>query len=225
MSTAYVSFEERVRVPSDAFDLQGFRRWVHSDDFPERGKISFIDGEVVVDMSPEEIDSHSSLKSDLHAQLWVFVRQNGLGRVYPDRTLLINESAGLSAEPDMMFCGNSSLESKSVYKREFVAGSGRYVELVGSPDLVVEIISRYSVRKDTELLREKYFTAGIAEYWLIDARGENIEFKLLTRGGDGFVETAQDDEGYRRSDALGASFLLTRQWNEISGFDYTLHER
>ena len=55
MSVTYVSFEEQVRIPAGALDLPGFRRWVHSDEFPERGKVSFINGEIVVDMSPEEL--------------------------------------------------------------------------------------------------------------------------------------------------------------------------
>lgn len=169
MSPGCISFQEEVRVPTEAFDFAGFRKWVHSDEFPERGKVSFIDGEIVVDMSPEEIDSHASLKSDLHAQLWVFVRQNRLGKIFPDGTLLVNEPAGLSTEPDIMFCRNESLKSKTAYKRKIVEGSGRYVELAGSPDLAVELVSRSSVRKDTKLLRDRYFAAGITEYWLIDA--------------------------------------------------------
>lgn len=225
MSIAYVSFEEQVRVPKEALDLQGYRHWVHSREFPERGSVSFIDGEIVIDMSPEEIDTHASLKSDLHSQLWVYVRRNGIGKVFPDGTLLVNDAVSLSTEPDIMFCRNESLKSKAVQKRELVEGSGRFVELAGSPDLVVEIVSRYSERKDRELLRESYYKAGIVEYWLIDARGEEIDFQLLSRGDAGFVETPPDDHGFRRSTVLGSSFLLTREWNEISGFDYTLHER
>ncbi len=225
MSTAYITFEERIRVPFDAFDLEGFRRWVHSDDFPERGKVSFIDGEVVVDISPEEIQSHASLKLALQSKLHAFSTEHQLGKCYPDGVLLINESANVSNEPDFMFCSFDALKTKRVQEREFVEDSGRYVELAGTPDLAVEIISRYSKRKDTELLRDRYFAAGITEYWLINARGDDIDFKLLTRGEDGFIETTPDPDGYRRSDVLGASFLITRQWNEISGFDYTLHQR
>jgi len=36
-------------------DLQKFRAWAHSDEYPETGKIAYIDGEIEVDMSPEEL--------------------------------------------------------------------------------------------------------------------------------------------------------------------------
>jgi len=225
MATAYISFEEQVRIPSDAFDLAGFRRWVHSDDYPERGKVSFINGEIVVDMSPEDLSAHAALKSDLHAHLWNFVHARKLGRCYTDGVLLINEEANVSNEPDLIFCSYESLESKRVQPREFVEGSGRLVELAGSPDIVVELVSRSSVRKDTKLLRETYFAAGIPEYWLIDARGEEIDFKLLTRGETEYVETPADAEGFRESKVLGAAFLITRLWNDLSGFEYTLSHR
>lgn len=224
MSTAYISFEEQVRIPSAAFDLPGFRRWVHSDEYPERGKISFIDGEIVVDMSPEEISSHASLKLALQAKIYSLVVENHLGKCYPDGVLLINEAANVSNEPDFMFCSVDSLKSGRAQAREFVADSGRFVELAGSPDLVVELVSRTSVRKDTKLLRDRYYAAGIGEYWLIDARGEEIDFKLLKRGKSGYIETTPDADGFLRSNVLNASFQLTRTWNEILGFEYTLRE-
>src|SRR5262249_34297703 len=49
----------------------------------------------------------------------------------------------------------------------------------GRPDWVVEIVSRSTVHKDTQRLRTLYHRAGIPEYWLIDARGAEIEFQIL----------------------------------------------
>ena len=41
---------------------------------------------------------------------------------------------------------------------------GGYVEVEGSPDMVLEVISDSSVRKDDVLLRQGYWDAGIGEY-------------------------------------------------------------
>jgi Uma2 family endonuclease len=60
-----------------------------------------------------------------------------------------------------------------------VQGGGDYIEILGSPDLVVEIVSDSSVRKDTTLLRDAYWKAGVREYWLFDARGAEIRFDIL----------------------------------------------
>jgi hypothetical protein len=48
-----------ILVPPFAHTLAGFRAWAKSDDFPERGHISFIDQEIIIDMSPEELETHN----------------------------------------------------------------------------------------------------------------------------------------------------------------------
>src|SRR5579859_7557330 len=54
-----------VDLPSSAFSHAGFRAWAVSDDFPERGQISYLDGELFIDMSPEEIYAHGQLKLEV----------------------------------------------------------------------------------------------------------------------------------------------------------------
>jgi hypothetical protein len=57
----------KVKLPANALDLEGFRAWTLSDDFPEEGRIAFINGEVFVDVSREEITVHLLLKSQIGA--------------------------------------------------------------------------------------------------------------------------------------------------------------
>jgi Uma2 family endonuclease len=222
MATGAIIFEDRLRIPADVFELNKFRNWAHSDDFPERGRISFIAGQIEVDMSPEEIHTHNLLKAALAVDLGNWVRQHKLGHLLADGAMLVNEAAGLATEPDLMFCSWESLRSGTVRYGEWAEGSGRAVEVLGSPDMVVEIVSRYSVRKDTRVLRQSYFTAGITEYWLIDARGEEIDFQLLRRGEAKFVAVESGPDGFRHSDVLGGSFRLTRQRDPVGSFEYSL---
>ena len=52
----------------------------------------------------------------------------------------------------------------------------------GVPDLVVEILSRSTLKKDRFdklLLYEKY---GVKEYWIVDPRGKSVEVYLLRDG-------------------------------------------
>jgi hypothetical protein len=68
-------------IPESALKLQGFREWSWSDDFPERGRISFLDGELVVDMSKERLDSHVLVKAEIYrAQARMEGRQRGESR-------------------------------------------------------------------------------------------------------------------------------------------------
>ncbi len=223
MSSRAIIYNSRLRVPASALHLEGFRRWAHSSKFPKRGKVSYISGEVHLDMSPEEIQSHLSAKGDIFGGLWSFCRQHPVGVVYADGALLINIEADLATEPDMTFCRWETIESGRVSLVEIKPGSGRQVEIHGSPDLVVEIISKSSVKKDRQNLREAYFRAEVGEYWLIDARKKEIEFNLLQRGDSDYISADMDENGFYRSMALDRSVRLTRELNRIGGWRYTLH--
>ena len=69
MTRGSIVIEGQFRVPADVFDLARFREWVHSAEFPKGGRVSFIGGEIEVEMSPEEIESHNKLKTRLAAVL------------------------------------------------------------------------------------------------------------------------------------------------------------
>lgn len=60
------------------------------------------------------------------------------------------------------------------------------IELVGTPDLVIEIVRRSSVRKDTIDLQELYQEAGIREYWLINPLERPLRFDILRNSARGF---------------------------------------
>ena len=225
MSVGAVIFEDLVRVPADVFDLDRFRAWAHSDDFPETGHISFIDGEVEIDMSPEELSSHNRIKRDLSTDLNVFLRKADTGELLVDGAFLVNEAANLATEPDLMYCTWQTLRARRVEFAPWVEGSDRLVEVRGSPDLVCEIVSKGSVRKDTVRLRKAYFDAGIREYWLIDARGKTLDFQILTRAKKGYVAAKPDDDGFMRSPVLKRRFRIVRRKNQVGGACYRLMSR
>lgn len=225
MAANSILFDNCVRVPADVFDLASFRRWATSDDFPEEGRISFLDGQLEIDLSPEDLISHGGLLGEVFAKMWCLVRTNDLGRVHLHGARLTNEVANISNEPDVMFCSWETLESGRVSIVESVPGTERYLEVVGTPDCVVEIVSNSSVSKDTRVLKQKYFEAGIDEYWLIDARKAEIAFQLLTRGESGYEPVSADRQGYRQSSVFPLKFKLTRQRDRIGHWRYTLLHR
>ncbi len=98
---------------------------------------------------------------------------------------------------------------------------GQYVELEGTPDWVLEVVSRSSVQKDTEWLRAAYHRAGIPEYWLIDAQYDEVSFQILRRRRDRYVAVASRD-GWVRSTVFGRSFRLDRRKNRMGRWSYTL---
>src|SRR5947199_6685269 len=96
-------FGEKVRIPIGFPDLEAFRRWARSDDFPERGWFSYLAGDLYVDLSMEQLFSHNRVKGRFGAVLDGLVVASDLGYYFHDRTLFSNAAADLSTEPDGMF--------------------------------------------------------------------------------------------------------------------------
>ena len=63
-----VIFEERVEIRYFR-SLAEFRAWALSDGFPERGRIDYIGGRIEVDMSPENLFFHGSIKTEVVGEL------------------------------------------------------------------------------------------------------------------------------------------------------------
>lgn len=209
----------RARIPMTAFDHAGFRHWVRSGDLPPGVVVSFIAGEVLIEMSPEATESHNKPKTKVTAALDRLITERDLGEAYSDRTLLTNAAAELSTEPDFLFASWEAFESGRLQLVERARGDD-YLELEGTPDLVVEIVSDTSKRKDEVLLRERYHRAGIREYWLIDARSE-LSFRILHHTAEGYAASAPDGEP-QPSVVLGETFSLTRAKNRLGRWTYAL---
>jgi Uma2 family endonuclease len=221
-----VLFEEQVEIPLNLHSLAAFRRWATSDDFPERGRIDYVAGRIEVDMSPEDFFCHGTLKTEIVAVLHRRVKQRNLGHLVTDSTRVSSVEADLSAEPDVVFVSHATLNAgraRLVPK----AGSepGRYVEVEGAPDLVVEIVSDRSVQKDTQRLPQAYFQAGVPEFWLADARGESLVFRIHRRGDSGFEAVEPDTEGFQASAVLGCSYQLEGRRDAQGNWAFDLREK
>jgi Uma2 family endonuclease len=81
-----------------------------------------------------------------------------------------------------------------------------------------------SVRKDTQQLRQDYWTAGIREYWLVDARQEPLVFDILRHTPKGYRTTPKKG-GWIKSNVFGKSFRLTCWTSEYGDPEYTLEVR
>ncbi len=221
-----VLFDEQIEIPLDIQSLADFRGWALSEKFPETGRVDFVVGRIEVDMSPEDLYCHGALKVELIRVLSQLLKSEQLGDLFTDRARVSSPQANLSAEPDVVFVSYESLDTGRIRLVPKASGEpGRYVELEGGPDLIVEIAGDTSVRKDTERLPEAYFTAGVREYWLIDARRDPLAFQIHHRSPKGFIPAAADAAGYRHSPTFNRSFRLERSSNAAGRTVFDLHER
>jgi Uma2 family endonuclease len=150
--------------------------------FPDDGnRHEILDGEHFVTAAPHLW--HQSVVAELIALMTPFVRRHNLGWVYPaPADVLLSEHD--TVQPDLLFVSKARahiLTEKNVQ---------------GAPDLVVEVLSPSTRRRDEGLKLGRYEILGVQEYWAIDptrhsARiyrrsGERLRkvADLTTAGGD-----------------------------------------
>lgn len=212
----------RLRIPASALTLDGFCRWMHSPKFPRHRKASFVNGEVFLEMSPEELLSNNTAKGDIFGHLWTYSNEHDLGQAFADRAMLVNAKADLSTEPDVMFCRWETFTSGRVVLKNSADDGKQKVELHGSPDLVVEVVSRSSATKDLRKLPTAYHLAEIPEYWIVDPRKDDLVFRVLQWQPTGYLDVQVDEAGFRQSSILAARVKLTRTQTRIGGWRYRL---
>lgn len=221
-----IVFEEELEIPLGLKSLEDFRRWAVSEDFPESGRIDYIGGRIEVDMSPEDLFAHGKLKGELARLLLNRVDADDRGHLFIDRARVSSPAADLSAEPDIVFLSHSAVDEGRVrLVPKANRKQGRYIEIEGPPDLVVEIVSDSTVRKDTSRLPTAFWTAGVREFWLADGRSDEVlVFVIHERSEQGYQPVPVDAEGFQQSTVMGARYRLDRskshdQWR------YRLSER
>lgn len=90
--------------------------------------------------------------------------------------------------------------------------------------MVLEVISESSVQKDEVILKEAYWEAGIAEYWLVDARKQALRFDIFRHTSKGYVATRKQ-AGWLKSGVFGKSFRLRKRTNVLGHPDFILDVR
>src|SRR5437773_537174 len=104
----------QVRVPGWVTDLPSFRRWTDSDDCPEEARVHFLEGEVWVDVSREEVFTHVGVKSELVAVLTACAKPKRSGLFLGSGVLLSNDAAGFAVKPDGLYISKQTQASGRV---------------------------------------------------------------------------------------------------------------
>jgi hypothetical protein len=183
--------------------------------------VTFFEGEVLFDMSNEDIDFHVLVKGEIFAVLHQLQKETSFGVVFQDGHLLVNRNAGVANNPDASAALRPTLASG---KLRVVRQQGRRSRLEGTPDWVLEVVSPGSVTKDTKTLRTAYHAAGIPEYWLVDARQDELSFLILHWEESGYVP-APHEAGWQVSSVFGRAFRLSRTVDEQGIYQYSLELR
>jgi Uma2 family endonuclease len=211
-----------IRIPGGITDLDSFRQWLHSDTFPTTGRICFLGGVLWVDLSMEQLYAHNQVKGAVTIVLGTLVRTANLGLFIPDGMHLSHLGAGLSTVPDAIFAFYATLQSGRLQRAPNARQVGA-VDLVGTPDMVLEVVSDSSVEKDTVTLPPRYESAGVSEFWRIDAR-HDLVFEIFRLTPSGYVPT-QHPDGWWRSDVFARDFRMTQAADPLGQPLYNLETR
>jgi Uma2 family endonuclease len=84
----------------------------------------------------------------------------------------------------------------------------------GAPDLVVEVLSPTTARRDLGEKLRLYAEAGVLEYWIVDPGPGTFEF--LECAGDAFRVRLPEDGVYRSAVIAGLELDLEAFWRDLS---------
>lgn len=143
-------------------------------ELPEGEPAELIRGRFV--MSPSPHPSHQAISMALGHWLYEVARKTGGFAVaapadvaFADHTIL---------QPDLLYIAK---QRRSIIKRC----------IEGPPDLVIEILSDFGKRRDRVDKLQLYAEFGVAEYWIVDPREQQIDF-LVNKNGRYEIQPQQD---------------------------------
>jgi Uma2 family endonuclease len=175
------------------------------DDFlllPDDGKRhELIDGEHYVTPSPNR--THQQIVGNLHFLIRSYLEQRPVGRVFVAPFDVIFSRYDV-VEPDLLYLSN---ERADAILRDYVHGA---------PELVIEVGSTGTRRRDETIKRSLYERDGVAEYWTVDPEIEVVRvYRRVEEQFDRPIELSRESGDVLRTHLLPALDLpLSRIFQE-----------
>ena len=160
-----------IKKEDHKFTYKEYRSW------PDDERWELIGG-VAYDMTAAPSSKHQWLASVIHGELYIFLK-NKLCKAYtapfdvmlPNYPIENEDGINTIVQPDIsVICDPSKIIEKGC---------------LGAPDLIVEILSPSTSKKDLNEKFQLYEKHGVKEYWIVDPGNKYIRvFHLLTEGKD-----------------------------------------
>ena len=145
---------------------------------PDDQRVELIDG-VFYEMSTPK-GYHQLIAGQLYSILLAWIRSKG-GKCMPF----------ISPVDVQLDCDNRTIVQPDVL---ILCDPAKYTpdRIVGAPDFIAEVLSRSTQSKDMVLKLNKYMTAGVREYWMIDPLKKLILTYHFENNNDYAVYTFRD---------------------------------
>ena len=156
---------------------------------PEDERYELLDGELVLTAAPNI--AHQRVSGRLESRLRAFVEEKGLGEVFDAPTDVVLSDTDV-VQPDILFISKG--------RADIVTADN----VQGAPDLVVEVLSPTTARRDWRDKLGLYSRHGVQEFWLADPQTEIVWVLLPNEGnlkianiyGEGDTLTSPTLEGF-----------------------------
>lgn len=131
-------------------------------------RYELVEGELFLVPSPDLY--HQSISMALATALHLHVRNHELGKIFCAPCDVVFSEINV-VQPDLLFV--------SKQRPDILANAN----VRGSPDLVVEILSPSTGKRDLGIKRTLYAKYGVREYWIVDPESKTVEVLSWTETG------------------------------------------
>ena len=148
----------------------------------EEQKTEFIQGEVIVHSPAKK--RHLDTAGNIYTLLNLFVKRHQLGSVFTEKALI--QLTRNDFEPDVCFFKQE--KSKQFQEDQL---------FFPAPDLVIEVLSDSTEKRDRGIKLEDYQLHDVEEYWIVDSRHKTVEqyhleaqqYQLVTKASEGHIHS------------------------------------
>lgn len=181
----------------ERWTYQDYRQLIPPDSFG----FEILRGELAV--SPAPVPRHQWACDELTSLMRIFVKQNDLGRVFssPIDVILGGQTEAENVvQPDILFVAKERLNIITE------------TNILGAPDLMVEVLSSSSIRRDRVDKMKIYAEFGVREYWIIDADQKTLEAFDLTGDEPVLQATMAESDVFKPKLFSGLEISLSELW-------------
>ncbi|MCL2170921.1 MAG: Uma2 family endonuclease [Defluviitaleaceae bacterium] len=136
------------------------------DYYYEDVRQEIINGQIVMYAPPSATPNHGSAGGNLFRILSVYLRRKTC-RVYQGSVNVVLSEKDTFIPDIAVVCTPNIIKDKAIY---------------GAPDMVAEILSPSTARRDKGIKKDTYERYGVKEYWIINIADKSIEVYLLEDG-------------------------------------------
>lgn len=133
--------------------------------FQEEPSYEIINGKTIM-MSPRPTLNHIRVSRNIDRLFGRYLNGKRC-EAFPDGVELHLDDNNVVIPDAMIVCNKDIIKGRGIY---------------GAPDLIVEVLSPSTAKRDRGYKKQLYEKHGIKEYWIVDVLGKSIEVHLLKNG-------------------------------------------